>query len=150
MNHATWIVLADSSRARIFRTDAALTEGPVVIDELVHPASRLRGRELESDRPSRSFAERGAHPSDLGESGAHAHQSELFAMELADHLDAARKDGRYEGIVLAAPPRFLGALRKAMSPATLDLVHQAIDKELTQLPEHAVLAALRQRIDGAA
>lgn len=150
MNDATWIVLADSSRARIFRTDAALTEGPVVVAELVHPGSRLRDRELESDRPSRSFGERGAHPSDLGESSAHAHQAELFATELAGQLDAARKEGRYAGIVLVAPPRFLGSLRQVMNAATLGMVHQSIDKELTQLPEHAILAELRQRIDGAA
>lgn len=146
MNHATWIVLADSSRARIFQTDAPLTEGPTVIDELVHPASRLRDSELESDRPSRSFAERGAPHTDLGEGVAHEHEAQVFALELADYLDAARLQGRYEGIVLAAPPRFLGTLRKALTPNTLATVHQSLDKELTQIPEHQVLEALRSRI----
>lgn len=146
MDNGTWIVLADSSRARIFSTDAALTMGPVVVSDLVHPASRMRERDLVSDRPSRSFAERGAPGADISEAGARDHEVQLFAQELGEHLGAARRDGLYEGMVLVAPPRFLGLLRKQLDKATLESVHASIDKELTQLAEHEVLAAVRQRL----
>ncbi len=145
MPEATWVVLADSSRARILRTDAALTEAPVVVEELVHPAGRLRESELVEDGGHSRGSGPGAR-SDAGTPTARDTEVERFAKRLGDYLADGRKAGRFDGIVLAAPPRFLGILRKQLDPLTLDRVHTSVGKQLATLPEHALLDALRQRV----
>ena len=55
-----------------------------------------------------------------------------FAKSIADELDAQRRVGELERLVLIAAPRFLGQLRAALSAETTALVALAIDKDLSQ------------------
>lgn len=48
--------------------------------------------------------------------------------------------------MLAAPPTFLGYLREDLHAATLAAVDVTLVKELTQVPAHGVLDAVRPRI----
>uniref|UniRef100_UPI003F6B4D12 host attachment protein n=1 Tax=Pseudomaricurvus sp. TaxID=2004510 RepID=UPI003F6B4D12 len=59
------------------------------------------------------------------------HEADKFAGELATNLRSARIDGRFNQLVLVAPPAFLGRLRSAMDSATSGLVVKEINKNLT-------------------
>ena len=125
-----WIVVAESSYARIFRCDqpgAALEEETA----LVHPESRLHAQDLHSDLPGRAF--------DSGGEGRHAmspdtdpkrHEAEVFARELIAHIESARTSGRFEQLILAASPAFLGLLRERMSSALRQRVIHTLSKNL--------------------
>jgi len=109
----TWIVVADSSRARIVQfeqPDGAMT----VIRNLVHPASRLKDGELLSDRPGRvQGGPNGRKSGAKGESdSAHSKESDRFARALMKDLRDASASNTFGAIVLMAPPRFLGRLRE--------------------------------------
>ena len=54
----TWVLVADSCRARIFSADKS--NGPISeIETLAHPEARLHERDITSDVPGHSFSSHG-------------------------------------------------------------------------------------------
>jgi protein required for attachment to host cells len=135
-----WIVVAESSRARIFTMEGALA--PLrELEDLSHPEARLPGRELKSDRSARVFRGRGQenHP---GEPNVEPKQQEAiqFARQISERLEQARTKGELEELVLIAPPAFLGLLRQNLSAATEKHLAKSIDKNLVQMSEREIRA----------
>ncbi len=137
-----WILVADSAQARLFSRRAERAE----LDEQqdwVHPESRLHGRELERDRPGRVFASQGPGRSDTRDSETpHRKEAERFAGELAEALDRARTENRFERLILVAEPRFLGLLRDHLSSETADHVARSLDLDLTRESAERIRDAL--------
>ncbi len=132
----TWVVVADSSRGRIYAQDrhgGALRE----MFDLVHPGARLQREELTSDRPGRhtgAFGQ-GSHVFDA-RTEAKEHEAEVFAREIATRLEAGRTGGQFEELVLMAPPELLGTLRERLGDALRRLVVREISKDLvTRTPD---------------
>ena len=136
----TWIIAADESRARVLQVldrEQRLTE----IDDLVNPSGRLQDRELETDAEPRFSghgglgkpgAGRNSGPaSDREAQGAVEHSVNVFAREVGRYLDKARKESRYDQLVLVAPPKFLGALRKELHKEVEKLVAEELPKDLS-------------------
>ena len=129
----TWVVVAESSRAKIFSLEKI--KGPM--DEILsldHPDSRAHEQELTSDLPGRAF--------DSGGQGRHALSTSVepkqqetiaFAKQIADHLDTHRKAGDYDKLIIFAAPAFLGLLRERMNDPTNKLVVFESNKNLVQL-----------------
>ena len=124
------IVVADSSRARIFTAESIqspLTE----IETMAHPEGRMHEQDMVSDLPGKD--------SGKGGSGAHAFQEKVepkkneltvFAKRIADYLDAARKANKMNKLYLVAAPAFLGELRKHLSTETTGKIVLELDKNL--------------------
>lgn len=128
----TWIVVADSSRARIFT--ASVLQGPYAeLEDLTHAQSREPARELATDKPGRSYAAHGGHRHAMEQEHDPAdHEREVFARQLAERIEHARTAGELNGLVLVAPPAFLGRLRLAISPEAAKLVRGSVDKDLVR------------------
>jgi protein required for attachment to host cells len=121
----TWIVAADASRARILQV--ADRERLVEVDNLVNPDARLQNREIDTDARTR-FP--GGNTSDP-EVDAVEHRNELFAKRVADYLESARNDQRYEQLVLVAAPKMLGQLRQELDKEVKKLVLDEVPKDLS-------------------
>jgi protein required for attachment to host cells len=145
MNNVTWIVVADSSRARIFERPArgaALVE----MEGWVRPESRSRSRDLVSDRPGRTFDSRGrARHAKQPEHNPHQVQQDDFALDLARRLDRARKSGRFSRLVVVAGPRFAGLLHRHLPAATAALIRREVHKNLVRRSEATIRAAVASR-----
>ena len=106
----TWILIADSSRARIFSTDSP--SSPLEeLEGFSHAESRLHDRDMTADLPGKNRE---------GGVGAHAFEQKTdpkkqeainFAHSLADHLEASRNANQFEQLMIVAEPSFLGLLR---------------------------------------
>lgn len=147
MNTDTWILVCDSSRARLF----ARPDGQprlTLVRELAHPESRLPNHELASDRPGRvqqsAPPPRGkptTGPSKGNRSGMEPHtapktvEHEHFARELADALHKGLTDNAYGRLVLVGAPQFLGLLRNVLDAQVSKRVGASLDKDYTQLDE---------------
>jgi len=128
----TWILVAESSRARIFRADTA--SAPLVeIETLAHPEGREHEQDMTSDLPG--------HDSDKTGSGRHGFQDETepkqqeaidFAKRIAAELESARNDGQLKQLIIVAAPAFLGTLRNQLNDQTKKLVTLELDKNLSQ------------------
>ena len=138
----TWILVADGSRARIFR---AAGKGKieqcseVAID---HPPSR----EMASDRPGRTFDSQGAgrHAKEPA-SDPHEHAETEFLRSLAVQLDASHKSKEYDRLVIIAAPRALGTLRKNLSSGVSKSVAEALPHDLTGFTNAALETYLEER-----
>ena len=131
-----WILVADGRRARILEYDDPETGlRPATSSDYV--ADSRPSRERGSDRPGR------VHES--ASSLRHAIQPRVdwhdfeevkFAHEMAKLLNKARLHRAFDQLVLVAPPRSLGELRKALDRDTLAVVAAELDKDLTKLATH--------------
>jgi protein required for attachment to host cells len=146
-----WLLVADEGRARLFSAEGAkgsLTE----LRDIIDPVGRARGQDLVTDRPGRTF--------DSAGQGRHAMEPSTdpteteaigFAKRLAETMDTARVQGRFEYLGLVAPPAFLGHLRKSLSDETARHVVLEVDKDLTRHDPAAIRERLPERlINGAA
>lgn len=129
----TWIVAADSSRARVLQV-ADQEKKLIEIEDLLNPEGRLHDRDIASDALGRwSGPDRPGGNSMQGEVGPAEHAAEMFAKRIGNYLDKARNDHRYDHLCIMAPPKFLGALRKALSKEVQKLVADEIPKDLSWL-----------------
>jgi protein required for attachment to host cells len=126
----TWIVAADASRARILQvTDR---ERLVEVDDLTNPEGRLHNREINTDAKGR-FAgpDRPGGHSSGDEDHTVDHYNELFAKRVADYLESARNEHRYDQLVIVAAPKVLGMVRKELDKEVEKLVVDELPKDLS-------------------
>ena len=55
-----------------------------------------------------------------------------FMQSVAAALKQAEKDGRFDRLIVAAPPRMLGALRASLEPSIANRIEAEIHKDLTK------------------
>ena len=127
----TWIVAADASRARILQV--ADRERLVEIEDLLNPEGRLQDRELTTDANPRLHGPGGLSARE--EPSAVEHAVEMFSKRIGAYLEKARTDHRYERLMLVAPPKVLGQLRKELGKEVEKLVVDELDKDLSLLSE---------------
>ena len=144
MKKDTWVIVANSSMARIFKVEKNTTL--VEMDALVHPESRLHTQELVDGRPGRTYDSGGNARHSIDPPFSH-HQLEfaVFAQQLGHHLEAARESGKYDRLFIAASPIFLGLLRQAMSNPTLQLIAGEVGKDMTHMKPDEIVQHLPLR-----
>jgi len=131
VKNKTWVIVAESGRARIYEAGASDT-GLTEIQDLVHPESRMHEQNITSDLPGRTHDRQGtgARHAKVESTPIKEHEAKSFAKEIASILDAGRKQSAFDKLVIMAPPAFLGLLRKQLSAATLKTVVREVDKNL--------------------
>ncbi len=128
----TWILVADESRARLFR--AGVSDGELEeIAAIEHPEGRMHGRELTDDEPDSSHTSvGGVHHGYQPHTPVHEKISREFARELADLLEAGRVSHAFDQLTLVAEPKFLGMLRSTLSHEVSKLVVRSLSRNYTQ------------------
>ena len=102
------------------------------VEDFVNPQGRMSGRELTTDAHPRFHGTAGAATgSDREEASPAEIEAEKFSKEIGRYLDKARIDHRFDRLVLLAPPRFLGMLRKELGKELVKLVDEEIDRDLS-------------------
>jgi len=141
MTDNTWVVVANSSRARLFES-----RGPggslALLREFEHPESRAKGGELVSDRPGHTATDQGRRTALDPDTEPKRVAQEQFARELGHALEQGRVQNRYAGLVLVASAPFLGILRAELPDGVKKQVREAIDKDYTALVERELAAQL--------
>jgi protein required for attachment to host cells len=128
----TLVVIADGSHAR-FLEPGARTLVPSEQTEMTAAEARRPARDLVTDRPGRGFASAGSDSRHAFEPAHDVHkmQKHGFTARLAEVLDTACGEGRFDRLVLVAPPRSLGELRSLLSERVQKLISHEIGKDLT-------------------
>ncbi len=144
MQAHTWILVADGARARIFETDTPDTRQLTEIQDFANTAAKGRNAEEEPE-PLRRFGgggESGSGPAHTGEPAETPAERAIrtFSNDVGDFLDQACTARRYKKLILVAPPKFLGAMRKTLSKETRDTVDKEIVKDITWLDERDITA----------
>lgn len=134
----TWVVAAESSRARVFAADNRV--GPLTeVEDFAHAEGRARDQDLVSDKAGRGFggAIEGRHGVEK-QGDAKYNDTVAFARRIVERIELGRAKGEFEQLVLIAAPEFLGILRQHLSANTMKLVGKTIDKNLVQKNESEI------------
>ena len=158
----TWIITANAGRARFFSENGP-AEPLQELEDMINTGARLRDIEVNTDRlgtlaagksghniggaqggPAQHNAGAGAPNSQYEPNQTPAeHETELFAKDLSQYLLKAQQEGRYQHLVLAASPQFLGSLRNNLHPQVRAAIKQEFNKDYTQVPVHQLREQLQ-------
>jgi len=128
----TWVAAIDGKRAHFYTKgeerrlgdlNHTLTARPIRID--VSGGRRDLGRVHERIGSARHIVEPRTSERVL--------EREAFVREVAHYLDDALAQGKYTRLIISAPPKVLGFLRKELSKRVKDVIALELDKDLMQL-----------------
>lgn len=136
----TWIVIADGSHARIYERLGRAND-ITLVSEREDPEARKRTSDLVSDTRGRNTGGAGGphHAMELKVT-PHQHLEDVFVRSLAREIDEAMNERKFERLILAIPPKALGAMRAALSPGARERVIAEFNKELVSLSAKDLLA----------
>lgn len=139
----TWIIVADSSHARIFQTrDGGRTLEE--IEDLANPLGRADNKQVATDGGGQYFGPEGrGHTAPRVEEPVQ-HEVRQFARHLGHRLDTAAAQNRYQRLALVAAPRFLGLLRDSLDRQTRKLVCAESAKNIASFARHELDPCLRE------
>ena len=131
--HNALLLVGDGQKALFLRNKGNARRVNLVVERILardNPPTREQG----TDRPGRSSASPGVARSAMEEADWHYLAKERFAGELADALYRHAHANLFDQLVIVAPPKILGSLRKAFHPEVAERVAAEIPKELTSHP----------------
>lgn len=125
-NKPTLIIVADASRVRAFTTEdrgATLHELPGGLDALPPAPAHHHGHGGPEKHHANIHARR---PAMDPNADPHQKAEDKLAVDLANRLEGLVSDQAYAGLVIFAPPVFLGNLRRDLSGGlTKKIIHEA-------------------------
>jgi protein required for attachment to host cells len=131
--HNSLVLVGDGQKALFLRNKGNAQRVDLVVERILeqdNPPTREQG----TDRPGRSTASFGVARSAMEEVDWHYLAKERFADELAEALYRHAHDNLFDRLVIIAPPKILGNLRKAFHAEVADRIAAEIPKELTSHP----------------
>jgi protein required for attachment to host cells len=142
----TWIVVADGQRATVYNNSGP-GKGLEIIPGLGGHQAVPKSREIISDAPGRmqGFGAHGAAPM-TARTDPHELEEQRFTEGLAEEVNRAALDKQFDRLILAAPPRTLGILRKSLSSHAADRVIAELDKDLTKTARADLAAHIDRHI----
>lgn len=126
----TFVVVADGRKMLFFRNEGDSDYPQLELDRK-RKQENPPTREQKTDEAGRSFNSAGPGRSKMQETDFHQLEEDRFADETADLLYKRAHDGDFEQLIVVAPPRTLGELRKKYHKEVEDRLIGEIDKDLT-------------------
>jgi len=132
-----WVVVCDGAKALVLE-NAGDEMFPHLKTKEVYQQETPATREQGTDAPGRAFASVGTARSAMEETDWHEQGERRFLEKLVARLDAAVQAGEVKSLIIAAPPRALGALRQVYSQGLRKALTAEIDKDLVRMPVHEI------------
>jgi protein required for attachment to host cells len=124
------VLVSDGRRALLLRNQGTPVNPELITEQAIdrdNPATRDQG----TDKPGRMHGTDGVSRSAIEQTDWHTQQEERFAAELAELLYKLGHAGNYEELVVVAPPKMLGDLRKKFHPEVASAIIAEVPKDLT-------------------
>jgi protein required for attachment to host cells len=137
IHEGEWVVVCDGAKALILE-NAGDAKFPNLKTVEVFEQKALATHELGSDAPGRSHSSLGHGRSSVEQTDWHDQAERAFLAQLVKHLDAAIAAGKTKSLIMVAPPRALGVIRQAYSPALRAAVRTELDKDFVKLPVYQI------------
>jgi protein required for attachment to host cells len=131
--HNCLILVGDGQKALFLRNRGGAMDVDLVVEQILeqnNPATREQG----TDRPGRSTASSAVARSAMEEVDWHQIAKERFANEIAEALYRHAHANLFDSLIIIAPPKILGQLRKTCHAEVVARIAAEIPKELTSHP----------------
>jgi protein required for attachment to host cells len=133
ISHNALVLIGDGQKALFLRNKGTAHQVKLEVEQILeqdNPATREQG----TDRPGRSVSTAGTARSAVEEADWHLIAKERFAGVIAEALYHHAHDNRFDKLVVIAPAKVLGNLRKAFHADVTEKIVGEISKELTSHP----------------
>ncbi|WP_033920038.1 host attachment family protein [Sphingomonas sp. 37zxx] len=128
--HKAFVVVADGRKMLFFRNEGDAVH-PNLVVERVREQDNPSDGDQSTDRPGRTFSSVGAGRSAYSETDFHQLEEDRFAAHTADLLKTRALNNDFETLIIVAPPKTLGELRKHYHKEVQARLSGEIDKDLT-------------------
>ena len=134
----SWIIVADGAKAHVFAREGRHGDLQVVT-RLGSDDARARTSEIVSDRPGRAADGAGlGHHAYEPKSDPHRHAEETFVKSLSDYIAGQPSPAPFDQLILVAPARTLGLLRRDLPKRLQEFVRHEVEKDLVNLTDDAI------------
>jgi protein required for attachment to host cells len=137
MQSGDWIIVSDGRKALLLEN-----EGDEVFPNLktreVREHPDAPNRVLNTDKPGRVHQSAATFRSSVEQTDRHEEQEEKFIVGLTDRLSELISGGATKHLIIVAPARVLGLIRKNCSATVISAIHAEFSHDLTHLPVYEI------------
>lgn len=141
----TWILVANASEAKIY-ANKGISKGLEKIAAFDHPDSRKKALDLVTDRSGHMQSAGNGHGARQPATTPKQHEHEIFAREIAHHIEHGRTGNQYQRLIVAAEPHFRGLLNSTFSTQVRSLISESLDKDYTKATDKELSGHLEKFI----
>ena len=140
--HDSYVLVADGAKMLFFRNEGD-AENPNLIVMAAEQQADPYDRDIKTDTAGQKPAGAGEGGSTAGEADFHDQAEARFAAEAAERLNRAALANEFEQLIIVAPPKTLGRLRKHYHKKVEGRIAAEIAKDLTGHPVDRIEAVLQ-------
>ena len=133
LSHNTVVLVADGRKLLFLRNEGDGEHPNLVVERAAEHADASTS-DQGTDRPGRTQSQVGPGRNSYEQADFHQIEEDRFAAEAADMLKRRALSHDYEKLIVVAPPRTLGELRKHYHKEVSDRLAGELDKDLTGHP----------------
>jgi len=133
IDHGGWVVVCDGAKALVLE-NLGTRMRPNLKTREVYQHDDPKSRELGTDKPGRAFSSVGNGRSAVEETDWHDQEEQRFLAKLAARLDKAVLGGETPSLVVVAPPRAIGVLRREYTAHVRHAVRAEVEKDYVKMP----------------
>jgi len=133
IDNGGWVVVCDGAKALVLE-NAGSRMRPNLTTRQVFEQPGLSDGELSADRPGRAFNSVGSARSAMEQVDRHDQDEQRFLTGIADHLDKAVLAGETPSLIVVAPPKAIGILRRAYSSHVKQALRAEVEKDFVKMP----------------
>lgn len=130
----TWIFVGDGRKALFFRNEGNVNQLKLKTEQVFHSPEQGRTRELGADKPGRTRQRLASEVSAMDQTDWHEIAEDRFAAEVGEIVQKLCRNGTIKKLILVAPPRALGDLRRNIPDSLHSAILAEINKDLTKHP----------------
>lgn len=132
-----WVVVCDGAKALVLE-NAGDEKFPNLKTKEVYEQDDPPTHEQGTDAPGRSINSVDGRRSAMEQTDWHTQAEDRFLRKLVGRLEAAVNAGTIKSLIVVAPPRALGVLRRAYSHNLRAALRAEIDKDFVKLPVYEI------------
>jgi protein required for attachment to host cells len=133
IDHGMWVVVCDGAKALVLE-NAGNRKTPNLKTKEVYEQDDPKTHEMGTDRPGRTVHGGSSARSAIEQTDWHDQGEQRFLTKLAARLDKAVLSGETPSLIVVAPPRATGMLRRAYSSQVRQAIRQEVEKDYLKMP----------------
>jgi protein required for attachment to host cells len=133
IDNGAWVVVCDGAKALVL-VNRGNRQTPNLVTREVYEQDDPKTREIGTDKPGRAVASMGNSRSAMEQTDFHEQEEQRFLARLAERLDKAVLGGETGALIVVAPPRAIGMLRREFSKHVRQALRAEVEKDYVKLP----------------
>jgi|SRR5690242_16784536 protein required for attachment to host cells len=133
IDHGGWVVVCDGAKALVLQNFGNRVNWNLKTRE-IYEQDDPKTHEIGTDKPGRTFNSIGNGRSAMEQPDWHDQQEQRFLAKLAARLDKAVLGGETPSLIVVAPPRAIGVLRRAFTTHVRQAIRAEVEKDFVKMP----------------